>query len=176
MASLAFIVAVAANGVIGRDNKLPWHIPEDLKWFKENTMGKPIIMGRKTFESLGRILPGRPHIVISRNQDYEPEGVHLARSIDEAINIGNSLAEKLEADEIMVIGGENIYRQMLPLVSRVYRTYVDMQPEGDAYFPELDADWQIASEKKKCWNGINFFFQVVEKSLLIVLVSAPAGE
>ncbi len=164
MASLAFIVAVAANGVIGRDNKLPWHIPDDLKWFKENTMGKPIIMGRKTFESLGRILPGRPHIVISRNQDFAAEGVHLARSIDEAIQIGNNLAEKLEVDEIMVIGGENVYRQMLPLVSRVYRTYVDLRPEGDAYFPDLDIDWQIVSEQKNCWNDTNFFFQVVEKS------------
>ena len=164
MAGLAFIVAVAANGVIGRDNKLPWHIPEDLKWFKENTMGKPMIMGRKTFESLGKVLPGRPHIVISRNQDFAAAGVHVARSIDEAVSIGNGLAEKLGVDEIMVIGGENIYRQMLPLVSRVYRTYVDLQPEGDAYFPELNNGWQIAAEQKNYWNGVNFFFQVVEKS------------
>lgn len=164
MAGLAFIVAVAANGVIGRDNKLPWHIPEDLKWFKENTMGKPMIMGRKTFESLGKVLPGRPHIVISRNQDFAVEGVHVARSIEEAVSIGNGLAEKLEVDEIMVIGGENIYRQMLPLVSRVYRTYVELRPEGDAFFPELDNGWQIASEQKNYWNGVNFFFQVVEKS------------
>jgi len=164
MARLAFIVAVAANGVIGLDNKLPWHIPEDLKWFKENTMGKPMIMGRKTFESLGRPLPGRPHIVVSRNKNFETDGVYVASSINEAVEIADKLAGKLEVDEIMVIGGENVYRQMLPLVSRVYRTYVDAQPDGDAFFPELGGGWQIASEQKKYSKGINFFFQVVEKS------------
>lgn len=165
MARLSFIVAVAANDVIGRDNKLPWHIPEDLKWFKENTMGKPMIMGRKTFESLGRLLPGRPHIVVSRDRNFDDSGVYVAGSIDEAVEIANKLAEKLEVDEIMVIGGENIYRQMLPLVSRIYRTYVDMQPDGDAFFPKLGKEWQIASEQKKYSNEVNFFFQVVEKSL-----------
>ncbi|MEQ9023297.1 MAG: dihydrofolate reductase [Pseudomonadales bacterium] len=164
MARLSFIVAVAANQVIGRDNKLPWHIPDDLKWFKENTMGKPMIMGRKTFESLGRVLPGRPHIVVSRDKSFAVEGVYVACSIDEAVEIANKLAGMLGVDEIMVIGGENIYRQMLPLASRVYRTYVDIQPEGDAFFPELGEGWQIVSEQKKYWNEVNFFFQVVEKS------------
>lgn len=164
MVRLSFIVAVAANGVIGRDNKLPWHIPEDLKWFKENTMGKPMIMGRKTFESLGRVLPGRPHIVVSRDKSFEAEGVCVACSINEAVEIANKLAATLGVDEIMVIGGENIYRQMLLLVSRVYRTYVDMEPEGDAFFPGLDEGWQIVSEQKKYWKEVNFFFQVVEKT------------
>lgn len=164
MVRLSFIVAVAANQVIGRDNKLPWHIPEDLKWFKENTMGKPMIMGRKTFESLGRVLPGRPHIVVSRDKSFAAEGVCVACSIDEAVEMANKLAGTLGIDEIMVIGGENVYRQMLPLVSRIYRTYVDMEPEGDAFFPELDEEWQIVYEQKKYWNEINFFFQVVEKT------------
>ena len=164
MVRLSFIVAVAANQVIGRDNKLPWHIPEDLKWFKENTMGKPMIMGRKTFESLGRVLPGRPHIVVSRDKSFAAEGVCVACSIDEAVEMANKLAGTLGVDEIMVIGGENVYRQMLPLVSRIYRTYVDMEPEGDAFFPELDEEWQIVYEQKKYWNEINFFFQVVEKT------------
>jgi dihydrofolate reductase len=164
MARLSCIVAVAANGVIGKENKLPWHIPEDLKWFKENTMGKPMIMGRKTFESLGRLLPGRPHIVVSRDENYGVEGIYLASSTDKAIELAENLAGELGVDEIMVIGGENIYRQMLPMISRVYRTYVDASPDGDAYFPELDQNWRIVSEQKKCWNGVNFFFQVVEKS------------
>lgn len=164
MAHLSCIVAVAANGVIGKENRLPWHIPEDLKWFKENTMGKPMIMGRKTFESLGRLLPGRPHIVVSRDESFAADGIHLARSTDEAIEIAEKLARESGVDEIMVIGGENIYRQMLPLISRVYRTYVDACPDGDAHFPQLDKKWQIVSEQKKCWNGVNFFFQVVEKS------------
>ena len=164
MTRLALIVAVARNGVIGCDNKLPWHLPEDLKWFKANTMGKPMIMGRKTFESLGEPLPGRPHIVISRNPDFGCEGVAVAPSIDKALEIAKICAAEAGASEIMVIGGANLYRQMLPRVERIYKTAIELEPEGDAYFPELGKDWIISSEIKKTSRGLNFFFQVVEKA------------
>jgi len=163
MASLALIVAVASNGVIGRDNKLPWHIPEDLQWFKKNTMGKPMIMGRKTFESLGSPLPGRPHIVVSRNPDFSHEGVTVVATIDKAIEVAQRCATDIEADEIMVIGGANIYQQVLPKIKKIYRTLVELEPEGDAYFPELENEWRASWEAKKISNGVNFFFQVVEK-------------
>lgn len=163
MTTLAMIVAVARNGVIGCDNKLPWHIPEDLKWFKENTMGKPMIMGRKTFESLGKPLPGRHHIVVSRNADFNYDNVTVVTSIEAAIEVAERSAVETGASEIMVIGGANIYRQMLPLVHKIYKTAVELEPEGDAYFPELGNEWIISSETKKTSQEVNFFLQVVEK-------------
>ena len=164
MARLALIVAVARNGVIGIDNKLPWHIPEDLKWFKQNTLGKPMIMGRKTFDSLGGLLPGRPHIVISRNPDFQPAGVEVASSVEEAIELAEQIANRIDADEIMVIGGANLYQQLLCKVERIYRTLVELEPEGDAFFPELGTEWRVSSEEKKFSNGIKFLLQVVEIS------------
>lgn len=164
MAKLALIVAVAKNGVIGCDNKLPWHIPEDLKWFKDNTMGKPMIMGRKTFESLGRPLPGRPHIVVTRNPEFQYEGVQMVPTIEEAVDLAQELAMEMGADEVMVIGGANVYQQVLPKVEKIYRTAVELEPEGDAFFPELGNKWIISSEVKKTSQEVNFFLQVVEKA------------
>jgi len=149
--------------VIGCDNKLPWHIPEDLKWFKENTMGKPMIMGRKTFESLGKPLPGRPHIVVSRNPDLSYEGATVVTSVKAAIEMAEHAASQIGANEIMVIGGANLYQQILPEVKKIYRTAVELEPQGDAYFPSLGNEWIISSEIKKNSQGVNFFLQVVEK-------------
>jgi len=137
---ISLIVAKADNGVIGRDNKMPWHIPAELKHFKARTMGKPIIMGRKTFDSLGRVLPGRPHVVISRSALSLPANCYAARSLQEAISTAQTLAEQ---GEVVVIGGAEIYRQALPLVDRLYLTEVHIEPEGDTWFPELNpGDWQ----------------------------------
>ena len=137
---ISLIVAKADNGVIGRDNKMPWHIPAELKHFKARTMGKPIIMGRKTFDSLGRVLPGRPHVVISRSALSLPENCYAARSLQEAISTAQTLAEQ---GEVVVIGGAEIYRQALPLVDRLYLTEGHIEPEGDTWFPELNpGDWQ----------------------------------
>jgi len=137
---ISLIVAKADNGVIGRDNKMPWHIPAELKHFKARTMGKPIIMGRKTFDSLGRVLPGRPHVVISRSALSLPENCYAARSLQEAISTAQTLVEQ---GEVVVIGGAEIYRQALPLVDRLYLTEVHIEPEGDTWFPELNpGDWQ----------------------------------
>lgn len=144
---LCLIVAVSRNGVIGRDNQLPWHLPEDLKFFKSVTMGKPILMGRKTFESIGRPLPGRTNIVISRDPQWHSAGVEVAQSLEAALQLGREACHAAGAEEIMVIGGEQIYRMALPLADRLYLTQVDAEIEGDAYFPVVDFDdWQQVSE------------------------------
>ncbi len=134
---VSFVVAVADNGLIGRDNGLPWHIPADLKYFKSVTMGKPIVMGRKTFESIGRPLPGRTNIVITRNGDYAADGIKVVTTIDAAIDLAAT-----ETDEVMIIGGAQIYKSAFPKCNRLYLTEVHLSPEGDAFFPDYDkSEW-----------------------------------
>ncbi len=129
---ISVIAALARNRVIGIENRLPWKLPEDLAHFKALTLGHPIIMGRKTFESLGRPLPGRSNIVITRNPDYRPQGCVMASSIAEALALCN------EATEVFFIGGAELYRQVLPLADRLYLTEVEIEAEGDAWFPEYE--------------------------------------
>lgn len=144
---LAIIVAAARNGVIGNNNQLPWHLPQDLKYFKSITLGKPVIMGRKTYESIGRPLPGRTNIVVTRNTDWQVDGVVVVNSLEQAlVEARRALAENIEVSEAMIIGGAEIYRSALPLVDRVYLTQVDVDAEGDAYFPALsETQWQLVS-------------------------------
>ncbi|WP_370279257.1 type 3 dihydrofolate reductase [Pontibacterium sp.] len=132
---LAIIVAQAENRVIGINNKLPWHLPEDLRYFKQVTMSKPIIMGRKTYESIGRPLPGRTNIVISRQEGYAPEGVKVVPSLEAAIELAESICVIDGAEEAMVIGGAQIYEQALTRADRLYLTQVHASVEGDAWFP-----------------------------------------
>ncbi len=130
--------------MIGRGGVMPWHIPSDLKTFRRLTMGKPVIMGRKTFQSIGKPLPGRDNIVVTRDPSFSPGGVLVARSLDEAIAKARSLASERGGTEIMVIGGGEIYAQALPLADRVYLTRVHAHPEGDATFPPLPpSEWQL---------------------------------
>jgi dihydrofolate reductase len=137
---ISLIVAKADNDVIGCDNKMPWHIPAELQHFKKRTMGKPIIMGRKTFQSLGRVLPGRPHVVISRTEQALPPNCYLSHSVKDAIELAQSLTQQ---DEVVVIGGAEIYRQAMEWVDRMYITQVHLTPEGDTFFPEIDSRvWQ----------------------------------
>ncbi|MGE0008767.1 MAG: dihydrofolate reductase [Parvibaculaceae bacterium] len=142
---IAFVVAVARNGVIGRQGGLPWRISSDLKRFKAITMGKPVIMGRRTWESLPRRpLPGRPNIVVTRDRHYRAEGAIVAGSVDAAVRE----ARRTESDEICVIGGSEIFRQMLPQADRLYLTEVDLAPDGDVLFPSLDKkDWRETSRE-----------------------------
>lgn len=132
---LTLIAAVARNGVIGRDNRLPWKLSEDLKRFKALTMGHPLIMGRKTWESLPGILPGRPHIVVSRNPDYRAEGATVVHSLPAAITAAGSMAG---GDEVFVIGGAELYAQALAIADRLQLTEIDADFEGDAHFPDWD--------------------------------------
>lgn len=140
---LALIVAQGLNRVIGNDNKLPWYLPEDLRYFKEVTMGKPIIMGRKTFESIGKPLPGRLNIVITRDSNWSAEGVKVVSGLGDAIEVGEGQALIDGVEEAVIIGGAQIYAQSLYIVDRLYLTQVEAEPEGDAYFPEIDySQWQ----------------------------------
>ena len=135
---LALIAAVARNGVIGRDGDMPWHISADLKHFKATTMGKPIVMGRRTFESIGKALPGRPNIVVTRTADFAADDVEVAADFDQAL----ALAAAYGTDEVVVIGGGEIYAAALPRANRLYLTDIDLDVEGDVYFPALDrAQW-----------------------------------
>ena len=133
---ISIIVAMAENGVIGSDNRLPWHLPDDLKRFKALSLGKPIVMGRRTFDSIGRPLPGRTNIVISRNSGLAIEGIRVVHSLDEALRAAGAVPE------IVVIGGAEIFRQVLPRTSTIHLTRVHARVAGDVLFPELDpAQW-----------------------------------
>lgn len=139
---LAMIAALADNRVIGLDNKMPWHLPADLKHFKAMTLGKPIIMGRKTWDSLGRPLPGRLNLVVSRQPDLQLEGAETFTSLDAALLRAEQWARGQGVDELMLIGGAQLYAQALPQAQRLYLTRIEASPEGDAFFPAYDeADW-----------------------------------
>ncbi|WP_417550950.1 type 3 dihydrofolate reductase [Methylophaga sp.] len=138
----AFVVAMDEQGLIGRDNDLPWRLSADLQYFRRITMGKPILMGRKTHESIGRALPGRQNIVVSSLADYQAEGCDIVNSIEAALK----LAE--DGDEIMVIGGSSLFEQMFDIVDKLYLTRVHAELEGDTWFPEWDkTQWQLISQE-----------------------------
>jgi dihydrofolate reductase len=140
---LSLIVAMSANRVIGRDNKMPWHLSADLKRFRAITMNSPILMGRKTFESIGKPLDGRTNLILSKNPDYQPDGCLVFDSLENALN-----AAKRFGDELFIIGGATLYEIALPLAQRLYLTNIETEFEGDTFFPELDwNDWnEIACE------------------------------
>lgn len=141
MTALSLIVAVAENRVIGINNTLPWHLPEDLKRFRTLTMGHHIIMGRKTYESLGRLLPGRTTIIVTRNSDYQVEGALVAHSLTAALDLCQEDAEPF------LIGGAELYQEGLKLAEKLYITQVNAEFSGDAFFAEIDAtDWQLAEK------------------------------
>ena len=137
---ISIIAAMDRSHLIGNNNQLPWHLPADFAHFKSTTMGKPIIMGRKTFESIGKPLPGRQNIVLSRNAETHYEGVECVTSFEQAVKLVP------QADEVMVIGGSTIYEMILPRADRLYITYVDAEFEGDAWFPAFD-DGQWVEKK-----------------------------
>ncbi|ORU92479.1 MAG: dihydrofolate reductase [Cycloclasticus sp. symbiont of Bathymodiolus heckerae] len=140
---ISMIVAMAENNAIGKDNDLLWHLPDDFKHFKATTMGKPILMGRKTYDSIGKPLPGRENIVVTRDANFTVEGVTIVNSIDAALTASEHY------DEVMVIGGASFYEQMLPVAQRLYITLVHTSFEADAFFPEVDLDkWKIIKQSK----------------------------
>lgn len=151
---ISMIVAMNQQRVIGVENRLPWHLPEDLKHFKALTMGKPIVMGRKTWESIGRPLPGRANIVVSGREGFVAEGADVVHSPEAAIDLAKSLAIKNDLDEIFVIGGSAIYKRLLSVTEKIYLTEVECLVEGDAWFPELDLDkWHEA--ERRCYQAIH---------------------
>ena len=142
------IVARADNGVIGRDGRLPWHLSADLRQFKITTMGAPMIMGRKTFDSLPGLLPGREHIVLTRDADFQAEGVKVAHSTDEALKLAAG------AERVSVIGGAEIYHAFLPMAERIHLTEVHVAPDGDTFFPQINTrDWNVARGRRNEAEG-----------------------
>lgn len=139
---IALIAAVARNGVIGRGGALPWRLPDELGWFKERTLGKPVIMGRRTWESLRGALPGRLNVVVTRNGNYVARGALVAASLDDA------LARCAGAEEAVVIGGRDLYEAALPRADRLYLTHVEAEVDGDTRFPEVDLEQWIAVESR----------------------------
>ena len=140
--TISFVVAASENNVIGKDNRLPWRLPNDLKFFKNTTWAMPVIMGRKTFESFGKPLAGRTNIVITRRDDWQAEGVVKVKSLEEALQA----AEQTDAKEAFIIGGGEIFRQSFPMADKIYITRVHTQLDGDAFFPEIkEGEWQLFS-------------------------------
>jgi len=166
---LAVIVAVAENGVVGRDNALPWHLSADLRHFKKTTLGKPIVMGRKTFESIGRPLPGRFNIVISTNPAFMAAGVRVVNSIEQALSVAQGIAESDACGELFVIGGASIYADAIPRADRLYITEVHGQVTGDVVLPAID--WSAWQERRRerysadAQNQYDYSFVIYERML-----------
>ena len=161
MKLLSIIVAKSKNDVIGNNGRLPWHLSEDLKRFKSITMGKPIIMGRVTYESIGKPLPGRENIILTRRSNYLEKGITIIHSSDEALKSAR------DSDEVIIIGGGEIYKEFLSRVNRLYITHVDLHIDGDAFFPKVDySDWQVMNREDFPVNKdreIGFCFEVLER-------------
>ncbi|CAM3049760.1 dihydrofolate reductase [Filibacter tadaridae] len=157
---ISLLVAHDPDRVIGLNNKLPWHIPEDLAYFKKMSMGKSIIMGRKTYESIGRPLPGRLNIVVTRNKDFTAEGVTIVHDLNEAIAQGENYA-----DEVMIIGGAEIFRLAMGIANRLYITYIQKPFKGDTYFPPYGIDWKptSSSEVYMTEDGTPYSFLIYER-------------
>ncbi|MFH1509604.1 MAG: dihydrofolate reductase [Candidatus Nealsonbacteria bacterium] len=159
--TISIIVAIGNNLVIGKDNKLPWDLPADMDHFQQKTLGKPMIMGQKTFESIGRPLPQRTNLILTLDENFSQEGCIIAHSIDEAL-------DKLkDFEEIMIIGGVSIYKQFLPIADRMYLTLIDGEFEGDAFFPEFDwDDWneiERIENKPDSKNPYKYTFVTLER-------------
>ena len=161
--TISLVVAAATNNAIGKEGKIPWHLPNDMKHFKNVTWGMPVIMGRKTFESLGKVLPGRKNIVISRQPGWEAAGTVTVKKIEDALFV----AKATDAKEVMVIGGGEIYKTLFEKATRIYLTRVEAEPEADTFFPPLHpGDWNLVSQQIHEADGKNIFnysFQLWER-------------
>lgn len=162
---IALIAALSQNRVIGRDNAMPWHLPEDLRHFKAITLGKPVVMGRKTFESIGRPLPGRTNIVITRRADWHHDGVTTCPTVSQALEAAEAAARRDAAAEIMVIGGAQIYARTINRARRLYLTEIATALEGDAFFPPLDRhQWRETDRRPgKDAGGLRYDFVIYER-------------
>lgn len=167
---IALIAAMAENNAIGINNKMPWYLPGDLRYFKAVTMGKPIIMGRKTFDSLRKPLPGRTNIVITRDAGYKHEGVTVVHSLDGALKAAEDVAFINGTEEIMIIGGAQIYQQALPLAHKIYMTHVYKSFEADTFFPSFDKQqWHETFREEHTTEGcetLKFAYTILEKETL----------
>lgn len=156
---ISLLFAMGKNHVIGKNNDLPWRLPEDLKWFKQVSTGHTVIMGRKTYESIGKPLPNRKNVIVTNDKEYEAEGCIVTHSIEEAL--------QQDGDETIVIGGAKIYEQVLDDADRLYMTYIDEEFEGDTFFPEYDeSEWELTSKEKGIKdekNPYDYYFCVYDR-------------
>ncbi len=160
---ISMIAALADNRVIGRDGDMPWHLSEDMRYFKAKTLGKPVIMGRQTFESMGRPLPRRPNIVVTRNRDFAAADVAVAHDIEAALTLAKG--QLGDGDEVMIIGGGQIYEQALRFADRLYLTEIHAKPDGDTFFPEFDrAEWrEVRREAQATPDSLDYDFVILER-------------
>lgn len=160
---ISFVVTMDQNRVIGFNNDMPWHLPNDLRHFKNITTGHTIVMGRKTFDSIGRVLPNRKHIVLTRSEQSFPEEVEVVRNTDEILQY----AKDHEAEEIFIIGGGELFKQMMPYVDKMYITLIEESFEGDVFFPEFDeSEWELIEKEKgekDERNPYNYYFLTYER-------------
>jgi dihydrofolate reductase len=160
---ISFVVAAAKNNVIGKDNQLVWNLPNDMKFFKNVTWGMPVVMGRKSFESLGKALQGRKNIVLTRQEHWKAKDVIVVKTMDEA----KAAVKEMDVKEMMVIGGGEIFKMVMPEAKRIYLTRVDAEPEGDAFFPEVNTvEWKLVSKKDNeadNKHAYNYSFQIWER-------------
>ncbi|TCZ74638.1 dihydrofolate reductase [Paenibacillus albiflavus] len=158
--SISYIVAMDRNRVIGKDNRLPWRLPADLKFFKQTTMGHPIVMGRKTYESIGKPLPGRLNIIMTQNRDYQAAGCEIVYSVEELLKFSKQ-------GEVFVTGGSELFRLFMPHVDRMYITEIEHEFAGDTWFPVFSKDeWQLTSSEQGIQNEENpytYFFNVYDR-------------
>jgi dihydrofolate reductase len=161
---VVIVVAAARNGAIGRDNRLIWRLKTDLKHFRALTLGRPMVMGRKTFQSIGKPLPGRETIVLTRDTDFAAEGAHVARDLAAALDLGQTLGRRMGADSVVVAGGAQVYAEALPLVSRIHLTRVEAEPVGDAVFetPDPARFREVAHETHPAGPDDEFAFAFVD--------------
>lgn len=156
---ITMIAAMSKNGVIGKNNELPWHISEDLKYFRAKTRNKPVVMGRKTHESIGVVLPGRMNIILTRNTNYYVNGAVIVNNIKKALEKCNGF------DEVMIIGGAEIYKQALEFANKIYLTIIDREIDGDAFFPELGKEWKKISTDHRDGDP-SFSFNTFERIII----------
>lgn len=165
---LSLVVAMAANYTIGRDNQLPWRLPKDLAYFKRVTMGHPIVMGRKTFESIGRALPGRQNIVVTHQPGWSAQGVDVAHSLQQALALAGSGANAAGVSQVMLIGGAQLFAQALPQAQRLYLTWVHAEVQGDTFFPQVDFGQWREVEREDCFadasNPFDYSFVVYDRA------------
>lgn len=162
--NISLIAAMSENRIIGKDNRLPWHIPEDLKYFKEKTKGKTVIMGRKTYESMGRLLPNRKNVIITQNRNYKEENNGKLDAATVVFNIEDALQVCNPAEEIMIIGGANIYQQFLSIANKIYLTVVHTNIDGDTQFPLLDDQWKETQSQFNSGSP-SFTFKIYSKAV-----------
>lgn len=155
---IAMVACMSQNRVLGKDNKMPWHLPEELKYFRRVTMGHTIVMGRRTFESIGKPLPGRKNVILTRSSDYHPEGCEVVHQLEEVLAF---------QEDVYIIGGAKVYKQFLPYADRLYLTIIHEEMEGDAFFPEMGEEWKVVEEQPGITNEQNphpYTFYTFEKA------------